>query len=540
MSAPRGGAGPAPRAAALVLTALLPALALPSTPLAAQEDGGAGAQIYDRWCAGCHGVEGDGNGPAAAWMLPRPRDFTGATYQIRTTESGALPTDEDILRVIDEGMPGTSMPGWEEVLSRRERRALVEYVKSFSPFFEDETPEPLEFGRAPRASDEVLAQGREAYETAECVRCHGDAGRGDGPSARTLEDDWDQPVRAVDLTRNWAFDGGGSVEDIYRRLRTGLDGTPMPSQVELLQAGVLSEEDLWALAHYVRSLSPERAPRVREVIAVGRVGEDEELPTSPSDERWEEADRFYVPMVGQIIVEPRWFAPRVEDVWVQGLHDGEDVALRISWTDPSRSPDPRWAAEWRPRVVAAMEPVEGEPVPEGPIPDALDVQFPRTRATGMERPYFLHGDRRRPVHLWRWRSDGEGATAAEARGIGTAEERTAGSTPEATAEWENGEWRLLLRRALATPDTAAEPQLREGEAVPIAFFARDGDNGESGARGSISSWYFLALEPETPAGAYAVPVAALLVTLGFGMVVVRRARRRDEEVGTGGGEAAAS
>jgi len=47
-----------------------------TAPLAAQAAGGAGKVTYDKWCAGCHGVQGDGAGPSALRMLPRPRNFT--------------------------------------------------------------------------------------------------------------------------------------------------------------------------------------------------------------------------------------------------------------------------------------------------------------------------------------------------------------------------------------------------------------------------------------------------------------------------------
>ncbi|SVC29822.1 uncharacterized protein METZ01_LOCUS282676, partial [marine metagenome] len=197
---------------------------------AAQSGDDLGKATYDRWCAGCHGVDGSGTGSGSDYMLPRPRDFSQALYQVRSTASGGLPTDEDLLYVIDNGMPGSTMPGWEDVLSREERDALVLYVKTFSRFFSpDEQPEPLDFGRATRANDEVLAEGRAQYEAIECWRCHGDQGRGDGESSSTLADDDDFPIRAADLTENWRFNGGGSVEDIYRRLRTGMDGTPMPN-----------------------------------------------------------------------------------------------------------------------------------------------------------------------------------------------------------------------------------------------------------------------------------------------------------------------
>ena len=140
--------------AAWVFCAMVPPAVL------AQEGDAAAKETYDRWCAGCHGVEGKGDGPAAKYMLPRPRDFTRALYQVRSTASGQLPTDADILRMIDEGMPGSSMPGWAKLLSGGERQALVGYLKSFSPAFGGAPPDVLDFGKPTDVNEEVLAAGR--------------------------------------------------------------------------------------------------------------------------------------------------------------------------------------------------------------------------------------------------------------------------------------------------------------------------------------------------------------------------------------------
>src|ERR1043166_6459885 len=90
-------------------------------PLTAQ-DTVKGKAVYVKWCAGCHGDGGAGDGAAATYMLPRPRNFTGGLYKIRTTASGQLPTDADLARAIDEGLPGSAMPGWKGRLSQAERR----------------------------------------------------------------------------------------------------------------------------------------------------------------------------------------------------------------------------------------------------------------------------------------------------------------------------------------------------------------------------------------------------------------------------------
>ena len=497
--------------------------------LSAQDGDELGRVTYDRWCAGCHAVDGTGTGPGAGYMLPRPRDFTQALYQIRTTGSGELPTDEDLLNIIDRGMPGSTMPGWEELLSDAEKDALVQYLKTFSRFFSpDEVPQPLDFGSAPRVNDEILAEGQAQYRAIECWQCHGDAGRGDGGSATTLSDDGDFPIRAADLTENWMFNGGGEVEDIYRRLRTGLDGTPMPNFGDLIGAGVITDDQLWALSHYVRSLAPEEAPGISEVVR-GVLFEDTPLPSSVGDEAWDGVERTYLPLVGQIIVSPRWFDPRVDGVWVQAAHDGQTVSVRVSWSDPNNSPDPMWS-DFKAQVIELMQPKEGDPQDEGPTPDQLLVQFPMQMPEGMEQPFFLRGDSRRPVYLWQWQSDQDGALVGEARGLGTEAFQSGGQDLTVDASHADGQWQVMFTRRLVTDDEG-DLDFVTGEAIPVALFAWDGDNGESGTRGAVSSWYFLFLENPTPATVYVAPALAMVITAALGFLVVGRAQKREKEGG---------
>jgi mono/diheme cytochrome c family protein len=156
------------------------------------------------------------------------------------------------------------MPGWKTRLSDRERRDVVAYIKSFSSFFADTSQRPavLQFGKEPSGGTgkEALQVGRQFYDSIGCRKCHGDQGRGDGPSAPTLKDDAGHPIFAADLHENWRFNGGPTTTDIYQRLRTGLDGTPMPSFSDLLDQKFLTETELWRLAEYVHSLSPSEPP----------------------------------------------------------------------------------------------------------------------------------------------------------------------------------------------------------------------------------------------------------------------------------------
>ncbi len=488
--------------------------------LAGQETAPRGKAVYDKWCAGCHGDTGDGMGEAADYMLPRPRDFTRALYQIRTTASGELPTDRDIRRMVDDGMPGTAMPGWKTRLSEQERDDVVAYLKTFSRFFEGgAAPAMVDFGKAPSGSAEGLAEGEATYRKLECFKCHGDAGRGDGTSAPTMTDDWDQPIRPADLTENWHFNGGGSVEEIYRRLRTGLDGTPMPSYSDALASNIVTDEQLWRVAQYVRSLSPERTPQVREVIRAERV--EAALPAGPGDSAWVAVERFYVPLVGQIIVKPRWFAPAVDGVWVQAVHDGERLAIRLSWSDPSVSPDPAWQ-EWLERLGQAMTDADGPPA-AAQGPDRITVQFPLALPEGLERPYFLGGDVKLPVYQWRWTSMPDTVLEGTATGLGRFVALAGAPAVTHSARFDRGQWQVQLTRALAAPEGALG--FVTGRAIPMAFSAAEGSSGEDEFRGSVSAWYAIYLDVPTPRRAFVLPIIATLLTAGAGVTIVVRAQR---------------
>ena len=491
------------------------------------QDTTAGRIVYQKWCAGCHGDQGAGDGVAARHMIPPPRDFTGAIYQIRSTASGNLPTDADLMRSLDEGLHGTAMPGWRNALSDRERRDVLAYIKTFSTFFADTTlrPQALEFGGEPSGGtgDEALKVGRQFYDSIGCRKCHGDLGRGDGPSSPTLKDDAGHPIFAADLHQNWLFNGGGSPANIYHRLRTGLDGTPMPSFSDLLDQKFLTETELWRVAQYVRSLSPEKPPVVRDVIRAPLI--ERALPHSPDDSEWTSVDAYWFPLVGQVVRKTRWFAPAVTGVWVKAVHTADSLALQVTWDDRSESPDTAWLDHVG-RVFAALEQDEGATDQPALWPDQIAVQFPVTIPTGMERPYFLMGNSSAPVYQWRWTSTARTtAVAGLARGLERFDPVSNGGVG-AQAVYDHGQWRVVLTRALASPDTATQLPFRSGRAIPVAFFALDGSNGEHGTRMAISTWYFLALDEPVPARVFISPVLAMMLTLGLGMLVVWRAQQK--------------
>ena len=221
-----------------------------------------GRQIYERYCSGCHGNAGDGHGAAADMLLVKPRDFTKGVFKFRSTPSGSLPTDDDLLRTITRGLARTSMPEWS-LLPERERRALVAYVKTFVSDWSERAPRrtvmipprPASLGTL-----ESIERGKAVYGLLECSTCHGETGVGDGPSARTLPpDSWGNPQKPFNFTKG-RLKSGGDPEDVYRTFMTGLNGTAMPSYEDIFAAPdgeSILEGDAWHLVSYVLSLRKE-------------------------------------------------------------------------------------------------------------------------------------------------------------------------------------------------------------------------------------------------------------------------------------------
>ena len=233
-----------------------------------------GQKAYEQYCLACHGESGQGDGPLAAWMAVQPRNFAQATFKRKTTPESSIANDLDLFRSIAVGFPLHGMPSFTH-LDAETRWGLVGVVKRFVKSsiaaeldelgldadeieevleYRLETEDPREFGAPKEATEALLARGKELFDTAECLKCHGPKAYGDGPSAPTLVDSWDVPIVPPDFRRGSAYmKAGAEAEDIVRTLMLGMPGTPMPS----FELFLTEDGDPWAIAHHVRTLLEE-------------------------------------------------------------------------------------------------------------------------------------------------------------------------------------------------------------------------------------------------------------------------------------------
>ena len=299
--------------------------------------------LYREHCAHCHGVTGDGMGPTAAFLKPYPRDYRPGIFKFKSTERADKPTHADLLRILRNGIAGTSMPSFA-LLSEPQIDALVEYVKYLSirgetelslmrayfeldddaqgilpetrEFLVDETLTPIaEKWKSAAAAQivvpdmpadidlaESIAKGKELFygDKANCVKCHGVTGLGDGQA--NDYDDWSKAIVEINKEINgglakagetstsgmsaedaaehrkqvaWlgrfshvvdgdalvprtipprnlrlgVYRGGRRPLDLYYRIHAGINGAPMPAA-----KGTVPPEDIWHIVNYIRSL----------------------------------------------------------------------------------------------------------------------------------------------------------------------------------------------------------------------------------------------------------------------------------------------
>jgi mono/diheme cytochrome c family protein len=498
-----------------------------------------GKKLYMKFCSQCHGDNGDGEGYATPHLSPRPRNFTTGKYKIRTTPNGALPTHQDLVNIIRRGMPFTSMPAWPS-LTDQEVSDLAYFIKTFSPEFAkpDAAAQPVALPSAPKVTKETIELGKKLYEETGCIKCHGTLGRGDGPSAPTLKDDWGFPIRPADLSQSWTFRGGSSREDIFRSMSTGLNGTPMPGFGD----DALKPDQRWAITDFIDSLSGSGGRANYSNLIVARHVPDP-IDLAKGAASFANATPSRLPIVGQIMEPGRSFYPPATSATVQAIHDGESIAVLVRWNDmtadktgkngltlpvpPEEEEGGAAAGQAAPAAAAQpddpfADPAASAVAPVAEFSDAVAIQIPSQVPTSARKPYFIFGDTQNPVDLWFF--DLARPTPLQFTGKGSAD-ITANDTGDVTgvASYDQGEWSVIFKRAVRP---AAGARFTQGEFMPIALSVWDGLSRERGNRRGLSLWYSLYVEPEVVPSAAGPMAKTALSILAIELAIIWWVRRR--------------
>ncbi len=240
-----------------------------------------GEKVYRQFCQECHGKTGRGDGEKAKRLKFFPRDLSLASFKCRSTGSGSLPTDADLMRVVMEGLPGSQMLKFDGKLNADQARSVVEYIKTFSDRFETESPgSRVEVPPAVTPSEQSVREGRQIYRILNCWSCHGVDGQGNGPASGELVDDWQRPVQVHNFVLFKKFKCGNDDADLYRTLHTGMNGSPMPSYRDAMLFGGDALSDFSGLS---------------EVFGSAEAGDIEkyldEQPTSSAISRLDESEK---------------------------------------------------------------------------------------------------------------------------------------------------------------------------------------------------------------------------------------------------------
>jgi mono/diheme cytochrome c family protein len=491
----------------------------------------AGRQLYGTNCAACHGEHGGGDGPAARFLYPRPRNFGDVKFRVVSTVN-LIPTDADLLQVLERGMPGSAMFPFRH-LPEADRQALVAYVRHLTrtAVLARERAEsganldPAELERAvdqmlqpgavlevpadlPASGAESIARGSQLYRTEGCAPCHGLTGKGDG--AQDQRDSNGVPIRPRDFGRGF-FKGGHEPRQLYTRLLLGMPGTPMPASPRM------KPTDAGDLINFVLSLS-DPAQRARDehrrVELVARRSEAL-LGENISEDEWNAGPGV------RVVISPLWWRDFADpDLHVAARHDGKTLALRLTWRDATcndRVTRPEdfedmaavqlfqgsvepflgmgaeqctldlwlWRARWQHPADSASSMLDSYPF-DMPIyreltkgKEALNPDFLTARAAGNPN---TNADR------------SASASSLAAKGFGTTTFLPRPSQlVRAASTYKDGRWTVILRRPLSVPADGGL-SLASGQRYSVAFAVWDGAARDRNGQKLVSIWHDLKLD----------------------------------------------
>ena len=494
----------------VVMGTLLVGCAASTAPDTLATDGEA---VYTRYCAVCHGPEGNGQGPASYLLFPKPRNFVRGEFKLRSTPMGMLPTDADLVRTVSNGIPATPMFAFGELLDSAQISAVVGHVKSLVPAFENAVaaaPEDLlQIPSPPPVSTELVTAGRQVYDKFRCAMCHGPEGKGDGPAAPGLRDSEGAPFPAADFNYG-LYKGGGRPEDLYRTLLTGMAGTPMPSFAD----AIANEEEAWALVYYVLSLAPGGQARPTSgdtgPLRVAAMTDDHLL-TDPLAAGWDDATAH------RVYLRPLWFrSDYTLMATVRAAVVGQQIAFLLEWEDDTndaaalRTQDFSDAGALQFALAGPPPFLMGQPGPENAVEiwywraerqlasdQGAAVEFAAAYPDRVTDQSSLDADYRTGSEAGNPVSDPELSSkpvhGMAAAGYGSLTTRPADRMrADGAGVWTGGTYRVVFSSPLPPRDAALEADFtRSG--VPFAVAIWDGDAMDRNGSKLVSQWLTLEL-----------------------------------------------
>lgn len=441
-----------------------------------------GATVYTSTCAGCHGITGKGDGVAAGYLYPRPRNFTLGEFKFGGTVN-------QIAQTVQRGLPGTAMPGFAASLTVKEINAVAVYVRRFVP---GKAP-PAFVPPSPPDGLGSATLGAAIYAEA-CVACHGSSGYGDGPGSLFLQDAAGNPIRPRNLVEE-SFAGGERPEDVYTRLHQGIPGTPMPAF-----GNTYSNKQLWDLVAFVKSLRKNRAAATNgpDAISAGRGT----ISAGLEDPAWANAPESV------LTLNPLWRRSSwPASIKVRALASADTIAFRFSW--PDTAPNRRQSqmkdfvdavAVMFPENVSNKSPPPfiglGSAGPQGAVRilQWRALSGPKGPTVASPRVYRMENPWDSKQMATPARAAGNPISAATtpavmeyvASGVSTVT-NVPSSRMRSEARWKNGRWQVFISRPRAGIASL------ENSSVWTAFAVWDGGAHDRNGQKSVTKWISLNL-----------------------------------------------
>lgn len=241
----------------------------------------------------------------------------------------------------------------------------------------------------------------------------------------------------------------------------------------------------------------------QESVVVRAIMTKDTLPTEdPTAAAWDNVQAAEFPMSPQVHWRERIQEVTVKTVKVRALHDGKELAILLEYEDPTEDPD-----------------------------DAAALEF----MVNDKKAHFAHGQPMAqveggPVNIWYWKNKENKAVDMNAKGFGTLKAQEHQDV-KARGVYQNGKWRVVFSRTLATEHREEDTQFKPGEFTSIAFAIWDGkrlesgDLKEKGSQKAVSSWWYFRAEPPPDYSPYLYAALAIGLAAGFQFVVIRKLKK---------------